>query len=335
MRIGGLVSGECWLLVEGREPVPLREGDTFMLGNPPPYVLASAPDVPPRKAGPDTGFVRIGPESEEELYLCTGHIAFDDANAALRAAQGCPAGSRSTHQRNRSRPAECVAGCRASETCADYSAGGGFSVAGNRSLCPLACRGLITVGGRYEGLHTPTPHELPRREIGMDDQNTKQYTVREVVHDVVADVAPEELPVLAGLGRLDDDTALRRLTRRRQPREPLGFGLDTVEILATAIAWVAVEESVRHMVQPAADGLSRGVGARLRRLFGRRSAPTVVPALTPEQLSEVHRRVLELSEQNGFDPDRAAVLAERVTARLALGTPDTDESASGDGSTQR
>jgi hypothetical protein len=26
-----------------------------------------------------------------------------------------------------------------------------------------------------------------------------RYTVREVVHDVVADVAPEELPVLAGL----------------------------------------------------------------------------------------------------------------------------------------
>ncbi|MBE8523183.1 hypothetical protein ILP97_37800 [Amycolatopsis sp. H6(2020)] len=27
--------------------------------------------------------VRIGPESEEDLYLCVGHIAFDDQNAPL------------------------------------------------------------------------------------------------------------------------------------------------------------------------------------------------------------------------------------------------------------
>lgn len=88
VRIGGLVHGSCWLLLDGREPVPLRQGDTFMLGNPPPYVLAGSPDAPPRPArqvlaGAVDGFVRIGGESEEELYLCTGHIAFDDRNAAL------------------------------------------------------------------------------------------------------------------------------------------------------------------------------------------------------------------------------------------------------------
>ncbi|WP_406036178.1 AraC family transcriptional regulator [Nocardioides sp. NBC_00163] len=88
VRIGGLVRGKCWLILEGHEPVLLREGDTFMLGNPPPYVLASTPDVSPRPAeavwaGAEDGFVRIGPESENDLYLCVGHIAFDDQNAAL------------------------------------------------------------------------------------------------------------------------------------------------------------------------------------------------------------------------------------------------------------
>jgi hypothetical protein len=48
----------------------------------------------------------------------------------------------------------------------------------------------------------------------------------------------------------------------------------------------------------------------------------VVPALTSEQLAEIHRRVVELSEQNGLDADRAIVLAERVVARLALGARD-------------
>ncbi len=88
VRIGGLVRGTCWLILEGHEPVLLHEGDTFMLGNPPPYVLASTPDASPRPARPvlagaHDGLVRIGPESEDDLYLCTGHIALDDQNAAL------------------------------------------------------------------------------------------------------------------------------------------------------------------------------------------------------------------------------------------------------------
>ena len=88
VRIGGLVRGTCWLILDGHEPVLLQEGDTFMLGNPPPYVLASALDASPRPAEPvlagaDDGFVRIGPESEDDSYLCVGHIAFDDSNAAL------------------------------------------------------------------------------------------------------------------------------------------------------------------------------------------------------------------------------------------------------------
>jgi hypothetical protein len=159
----------------------------------------------------------------------------------------------------------------------------------------------------------------------MDDQSARGRTVREVVHDVVVDVAPEELPVLAGLARLDDDEALQRLTRRRRSREPLGFGLDEVATLATAIAWVAVQESVKSIVDPAADGVSRRVRARLRRVFGRQLPPPTVPALTPTQLAEVHRRALELAEQNGFDADQAAILAERLVARLALGAPNTDQ----------
>lgn len=88
VRIGGLVRGTCWLILDGHEPVLLQAGDTFMLGNPPPYVLASTPGARPRPAaqvwaGAEDGLVRIGPESEDDLYLCVGHIGFDDDNAAL------------------------------------------------------------------------------------------------------------------------------------------------------------------------------------------------------------------------------------------------------------
>lgn len=87
VRVGGVVQGRCWLTLDGQEPVLLEEGDTFLLGNPPAYVLSSAPDVMPQPAEPawataQDGLVRIGSEAES-LYLCIGHIGFDDANAAL------------------------------------------------------------------------------------------------------------------------------------------------------------------------------------------------------------------------------------------------------------
>lgn len=89
VRIGGLVHGSCWLILDGQEPVRLEQGDTFLLGNPPPYRLASSPDADPRPAetawaaGADDDVVRLGPASEEDLYLCVGHIAFDEDNAPL------------------------------------------------------------------------------------------------------------------------------------------------------------------------------------------------------------------------------------------------------------
>ncbi|HZX04361.1 AraC family transcriptional regulator [Kribbella sp.] len=56
--------------------------------NPPSYVLASTLDASPRPAellwkGAEAGVVRIGPEPAEDTYLCSGHLAFDDANACI------------------------------------------------------------------------------------------------------------------------------------------------------------------------------------------------------------------------------------------------------------
>lgn len=88
--IGGLVEGRCWLLLEGHDPVMLEEGDTFLLGNPPPYVLASTLDAVPRRAealleaDAHTGIVDLGSESDGgTTYLCSGYIAFDDSNIAV------------------------------------------------------------------------------------------------------------------------------------------------------------------------------------------------------------------------------------------------------------
>jgi AraC-like DNA-binding protein len=88
VKLGGVVRGQCWLLLHGHEPVHLREGDFYLLGNPPPYLLASALTEEPRAAkslwdNASDGVVRIGAEDQEDTYLCSGHFSFDDANAAI------------------------------------------------------------------------------------------------------------------------------------------------------------------------------------------------------------------------------------------------------------
>ncbi|MGW4967003.1 cupin domain-containing protein [Nonomuraea sp. NPDC004186] len=88
VKLGVVVRGECWLALEGHEPVLLRGGDFFLLGNPPPYVLASELTATPRAAkslwdSATNGAVRIGPEAEEDTFLCSGHFSFDDTNASI------------------------------------------------------------------------------------------------------------------------------------------------------------------------------------------------------------------------------------------------------------
>jgi AraC-like DNA-binding protein len=88
VKLGVVVTGECWLSLEGQEPVLLREGDFYLLGNPPSYQLATSLSAEPRPAGTlwgdvSDGVVRIGAVEDEDTYLCGGHFSFDDTNASM------------------------------------------------------------------------------------------------------------------------------------------------------------------------------------------------------------------------------------------------------------
>ncbi|MFE4020197.1 hypothetical protein ACFXPZ_22770 [Streptomyces sp. NPDC059101] len=104
--------------------------------------------------------------------------------------------------------------------------------------------------------------------------------IRDVVHDVVAQLAPEELPIVAALAGLDEDVALRRLWRGGRREDPLGFGLGEVAALVAPVVWVALDGAVRRLGDAAGEGAAKGVRSVARRILRRRSAPTVIPALT-------------------------------------------------------
>lgn len=88
VKIGMIVRGSCWLILEGRDPVLLEQGDFYLLGKPPPYVIASTPDADPRAATPVgevavDGLARIGPDLEDHTYVCDGHFVLEDLNASV------------------------------------------------------------------------------------------------------------------------------------------------------------------------------------------------------------------------------------------------------------
>lgn len=142
--------------------------------------------------------------------------------------------------------------------------------------------------------------------------------IHDVVRDVVAEVAAEELPVVAGLVQLDEAAALRRMTRRKQRPDSLGFGLGEVAVMVTPVVWLAVNEAARRIGNDAGGGVATWVKAAARKVLHRRAAPAVVPPLTREQLGVVRQLVLETAAQRGLSEQRASVIADAVVARLAL-----------------
>jgi AraC-like DNA-binding protein len=86
VKLGVVVDGRSWLSLDGLEPVRLHEGDFYLLGNPPPYLLSSSLDeVPPCPSATlplnrtGRGF-RIGTEADEDSYTCSVDFTFDDSD---------------------------------------------------------------------------------------------------------------------------------------------------------------------------------------------------------------------------------------------------------------
>lgn len=96
IKLGVMVEGECWLCVDGLEPLFLSAGDFYLLGNPPPYGLGSS--IEAARARDSNGPLRkevsaSGPEVAQGsvTYTCSVDFEFPDSDASTLFASLPPA----------------------------------------------------------------------------------------------------------------------------------------------------------------------------------------------------------------------------------------------------
>lgn len=89
VKFGVVVEGQCSIAMRGRYPKTLRAGDVFLLGGPPPFVIANDPTARSRNAtallqSTKARVVRIGaPRTKPVVHIIGGHFVLDPSNAHL------------------------------------------------------------------------------------------------------------------------------------------------------------------------------------------------------------------------------------------------------------
>jgi AraC-like DNA-binding protein len=85
LKFNAVLRGQCWIALPGERPCRLDAGDTFLLANAPPFVLASDPDMAAEDAarlyaGAKSNIVRYG---GDDTVLIGGGFIFQTGNAQL------------------------------------------------------------------------------------------------------------------------------------------------------------------------------------------------------------------------------------------------------------
>ena len=141
--------------------------------------------------------------------------------------------------------------------------------------------------------------------------------LRTVVRDVIAELAPDELPFIDGLDGLEDKEVARRFARGEKD-EALAFGATQLAEMLSPVVWITLDEAARRFGEKSADVTARGIRGVIRKVLHRHAEPVRVPLLSSEQLAWVRESIVQSSKERRISEKRADEIANAVVARLAL-----------------
>jgi hypothetical protein len=160
--------------------------------------------------------------------------------------------------------------------------------------------------------------------------------VSEVARGIVAEVAPDELPMfgVASEAYIADP---KRASEKADPDEMLGFGGGAELALLTPVVLTVASGVVSYLVNAVLEvAKSEGevvIQQRVRQLFKRFSGTETKatgaattsasesakpPGLTREQLVEVRRVAFEIASRTGITSAQAALVADSTVGQLVI-----------------
>jgi hypothetical protein len=156
----------------------------------------------------------------------------------------------------------------------------------------------------------------------MADQAERDI-IAEMSRDVVAEVAPDELPLFGMNSTAYFKNPKKALESREGQDDTLGFGIELVVPLLTPIVLAVVTDVINHLEQTLSSHLASGaegaISGRLRSVFKRPDGGAAAPAqLSPAQLAEVRDIAFRKARQLKLPETQAAMLADSVVGGLVV-----------------
>jgi hypothetical protein len=147
----------------------------------------------------------------------------------------------------------------------------------------------------------------------------------EVARDIVADIAPHELPIFPAVSSAYLADPAGALRRRRSAESALGFGTEALSALATIPVLYILSELLKGLAEAAtkavADSLAKEATAVVKAAFKRFREPgqrPVAPALAEAQLAAIRGKIVSAGRDLQLPADQVEILVKAITAQLAV-----------------
>lgn len=154
----------------------------------------------------------------------------------------------------------------------------------------------------------------------------EQNLLSDISRELIADIAPQELPLFRATSVAYFADPERVLKVRASSDAMLGFGVDPAILSWTPIVLTvtsAIIDFLREEIKASAKEETSGlVGAWVKQLFKKFRPPDdgggAVPPLTPEQLAQVREQALKKARQLKLPAGQAGMLADAIVGSLAV-----------------
>jgi hypothetical protein len=138
----------------------------------------------------------------------------------------------------------------------------------------------------------------------------------------VSRAAREELPQFEVTARsfLAASTRVTRLNRRD---DPLGLGLESIDVLASTVALSVTIEVLKHLAEHYSDKVTSRIADKILAAIGKRrsrGAEENLPQLSPKQLGELHELAVRKASALQLADEQATLIADGIVSELSKRT---------------